>query len=114
MFCSAVMCASAQCRTPSHDCQTTQCHCPDSMQAVSPSTLIIWYDNSAKANKKRLMRAVRKYKASVIYDYRSFSGIAIRIPNGTDINAAIDYFKKVKGVLSVNRDRIMHLDNAGE
>lgn len=76
----------------------------------APSTLIIWYDASHKSNKRRLMKAVRAYKATLLYDYRIFNGIAIKIPDGGDIQDAINYFKNVKGVLSVNRDRIMHLD----
>lgn len=73
----------------------------------SPSTLIIWYDASSKRNKKRLMKAVKAYKASIIYDYKNFNGIAIKIPEGPSLEAAITYFQKVKGVLQVNRDGIM-------
>lgn len=79
----------------------------------SPRTLIIWYDASAKGNKKRLMKAVRRYKATVLYDYKSFNGIAIRIPDDATIGAAMEHFKKVKGVLSVNRDAVMYLDSEG-
>lgn len=107
-LCMVAANGSAQCCR--HDSAQRPCHKADSMQAVSPSSLIIWYDASSRSNKKRLMKAVRKYHATVLYDYRTFSGIAIRIPDGTDIHKAIDYFKNVKGVLSVNRDRIMHLD----
>jgi hypothetical protein len=75
----------------------------------SPSTLIIFYDSVI--GKTPLMKAVSDYHATLIYDYRMMSGIAIKIPAGKDINDAIKYFEKVKGVLQVNRDRICHLDD---
>lgn len=81
-------------------------------ERFSPSTLIVWYDASAKSNKRRLLRAVRKYRATVIYDYRNFSGIAIRLPEGAVLDDAVAYFQKVKGVVAVNLDRIMQLDKA--
>lgn len=115
MLCVAAMQAGAQCndcvarpsvvRHDSCDVKSTCCS-----ESVSPSTLIIWYDATSKRNKKRLMKAVKAYKAEVIYDYNNFNGIAIKIPQNTSIDAAIAYFKKVKGVVQVNRDGVMHLD----
>ena len=35
--------------------------------------------------------------------------MTIRIPDGTDIRDAIAFFRKVKGVTSVERDRIIRL-----
>lgn len=79
-------------------------------QEFSPSTLIIFYDDSI--GKAPLLKAVKEYKATIIYQYGTMNGIAIRIPEGKSIDDAIAYFQKVKGVLAVNRDRICHLDNA--
>jgi len=73
----------------------------------APYTLIIYYEEPG--GHASLTKAVRKYKAEIIYDYKNFNAMAIRIPTGTDIHAAIDYFQKTDGVLSVSRDRIMHL-----
>ena len=39
------------------------------------------------------------------------TGFAIRIPDGKKIGDAIQYFKKVEGVKSVERDRIYHIDD---
>lgn len=74
----------------------------------SPSVLIISYDG--ETGKDSLMSAVKDYKAELIYDYKNFNAIAIRIPKGADINVAIRYFEKVKGVIMVQRDRICHID----
>ena len=76
-------------------------------QDVSPSTLIFMYDT--EIGKEPLQNAVKQYGAEIIYDYSIIPGMAIRIPEGKDIHEAIEYFKKVKGVVSVERDRIYHL-----
>ena len=36
--------------------------------------------------------------------------ISIKIPDGTKIEDAIEYFNKVEGVLTVNRDAIYQLE----
>ena len=61
----------------------------------SDNTLIILYDG--KSGKKSL------------YEYKTFDSIAIRLPEGKNVDEAKEYFEKVKGVIQVNYDRIMHL-----
>ena len=73
---------------------------------VNPHTLIISYDG--KKGKARLLKAVKNYGAEIIYNYKNFNCIAIGLPKDNDANDAISYFSKVKGVTSVERDRIMH------
>lgn len=55
------------------------------------------------------MKAVKKYGATVIYEYKTFDSIAIRLPEGKNVDEAKEHFEKVKGVIQVNYDRIMHL-----
>ena len=74
---------------------------------VSPDKLIIMYDE--EIGKEPLLAAVEAYGAELIYDYSIIPGIAIRIPEGKDIHDAIAYFKKVRGVTTVERDHIYHL-----
>ena len=74
---------------------------------VSPDKLIIMYDE--EIGKEPLLSAVEAYGAELIYDYSIIPGIAIRIPDGKDIHDAIAYFKKVRGVTTVERDHIYHL-----
>ena len=76
-------------------------------QDVSPNTLIIMYDT--EVGKEPIKKAITQYGADIIYDYSIIPGMAIRIPDGKDIHEAIEYFKKVKGVVSVERDHIYHL-----
>ena len=55
------------------------------------------------------MKAIKEYNAEIIYDYSIIPGMAIKIPDGSDIKEAISYFRAVKGVVSVERDRIIRL-----
>lgn len=73
----------------------------------SDNTLIIHYDG--KSGKKSLMKAVKKYGATVIYEYKTIDSISIRLPEGKNVDEAKEHFEKVKGVIQVNYDRIMHL-----
>ena len=75
----------------------------------SPNVLIIFYD--VKIGKEPLLKAIEDYHATVIYDLKIMKSISIKIPENTKIEDAIDYFQKVEGVLTVNRDAICHLDS---
>ena len=73
----------------------------------SPNTLIIMYDETV--DKDPLMKAIQAYGAEVRYDYSLIPVMAIRIPDGKGISDAIAFFRKVRGVTSVERDRIIRL-----
>ena len=74
----------------------------------SPNTLIIFYDEAI--GKEPLLAAVEEYNASILYQYNNFNSIAIKIPEGTEIEDAIEFFSGVEGVLQVNRDQIIEID----
>lgn len=79
------------------------------------NSLIIFYDSETGSS--YLLDATRKFGAKIIYEYKNFNGIAITLPEGKggkNINDSISYFSKVKGVISVERDRIYHLDDIVE
>ena len=65
------------------------------------------YDEAV--GKEPLLEAIETYGAEVKYDYSLIPGMAIRIPDGKDIHDAIAFFRKVRGVTSVERDRIIRL-----
>ena len=73
----------------------------------SPNTLIIMV--SEDVGKEPLYKAIKDYGATLKYDYSIIPGVAILIPEGTTLEQGIAYFKKVKGVVSVNKDRITRL-----
>ena len=77
-------------------------------QKYSPNVLIIFYD--ATIGKEPLLKAIDDYHATVIYDLKIMKSISIKIPENTKIEDAIEYFQKVEGVLTVNRDAIHQLD----
>ncbi len=92
--------SSAQCL-----CKGTVC--ADTVLSHS-HTLIVFYD--AMVGKKKLLKAVKKLKGTVIYDYKNFNGIAASFPQCADINKVMATLRKVKGVLSVEPDRVLQLD----
>ena len=73
----------------------------------SPSVLIIMYDQ--ETGKEPLLKAVKEYKAEVIYDYSITPGMAIKKPDDKTLEETMLYFKKVKGVVSVEYDHVYHL-----
>ena len=75
----------------------------------SEHSLIIFFDPSI--GKDALLAAIEEYGATIIYEYRNISGVSIRIPQGTFIGDAIEFFKNVDGVIAVRRDQIIHLDD---
>ena len=75
-------------------------------QQYSPTNLIISVDNNI--GKEPLKKAIKDYNAEILYDYNIISSIAIKIPQGKNIEEAIEFFRKVEGVIGVERDGIVH------
>ena len=59
--------------------------------------------------KEPLLKAIKDYKAEIIYDYSIIPGMAIKKPDSKTLEEAMQYFKKVKGVVSVEYDHVYHL-----
>ncbi|QUB70759.1 hypothetical protein J4864_00535 [Prevotella multiformis] len=70
-------------------------------------TLIIFFDR--KTGNKPLLKAIKKQGCTLLYKYKEFSGVAVKVDENQDIDKAIADFRKVKGVVSVNKDGIMQL-----
>ena len=45
----------------------------------------------------------------IVASYSIIPGMAVKILEGTNLEDAIQYFKRVKGVVSVEKDHIIHL-----
>ena len=73
----------------------------------SPNTLIIMYDETVGMGP--LLEAIKAINAQLIYDYGKVHGIAIRKPEDKTLDETITYFKNIKGVTHVERDRIIRL-----
>jgi hypothetical protein len=70
--------------------------------------LIVYFD--ARTGSGQLLKAARKYGSEIIYKYNIINAVALKVPQNKTDEEAIAYFSKVKGVVSVERDRIYHLD----
>ncbi len=75
-------------------------------QEYSPTNLIISVDTAV--GKEPLKKAIEEYNAEILYDYNIIPSLAIKIPPGKNIEDAIQFFKKVNGVIDVERDGIAH------
>ena len=75
---------------------------------ASNISLMIFYDEGN--GKDSLFQAIEEYGAAIIYDYIMINAISIRIPVGTFVGEAIEFFKNVEGVILVTRDHINHTD----
>ena len=75
-------------------------------QQYSPTNLIITVDNNI--GKEPLKKAIKEYNAEILYDYNIIPSMAIKIPSGKNLEEAIEFFKKVEGVIGVEKDGIAH------
>lgn len=73
----------------------------------SPNTLIIMVDTVV--GKEPLKLAIKAYGAELKYDYNIIPGVAIIKPADKTIEETMEYFRKVEGVISVERDEIKEL-----
>ena len=73
----------------------------------SPHVFLVMYD--AEVGKEPLQKAIKDYKCEVIYDYKIIHGMALKKPENKTLEETMHYFRGVKGVLSVEYDRINHL-----
>ena len=70
------------------------------------NVLIIFFE---QGKGDAVVAAVKQYGAEVVYRYQMINGIAIRVPAGKNVDAAMAHFERVRGVLQVQRDQVMQL-----
>ena len=73
----------------------------------SPNVFLVMYD--AEIGKEALLKAIKDYKVEIIYDYRMMNGMALKKPDDKTLEETMAFFRKVKGVLSVEFDHVYHL-----
>ena len=78
-------------------------------EQAATRVLIVLYDPAVGA--EPLLQAVREMQAELVYRYTNINGIAARIPPQQDMAQAIRRLERVLGVLQVQRDQIMQLQN---
>ncbi len=77
----------------------------------SPRLLIVMFDSAI--GKLPLLKRARLMRCEVVYEYDVLNGVALKVPDDMPIEKAMEKLRKVKGVLSVERDRVLHLDENG-
>lgn len=73
----------------------------------SPDVFLVMYDE--QVGKAPLLEAVKEYKCEVKYDYRLMNGMALRKPADKTLEATMQLFRRVKGVIAVEYDHIYRL-----
>ena len=73
----------------------------------SPNVFLVMYDT--EIGKEPLLEAIKEYKVEIIYDYNIINGMALKKPDSKSLEETMQYFKEVKGVVSVEYDHIYHL-----
>ena len=76
-------------------------------QEHSPNVFLVMYDE--KVGKAPLQKAAKAYKCEVIYDYNIINGMALKKPDDKTLEETMQYFKGVKGVLTVEYDHVIRL-----
>lgn len=71
-------------------------------------TLILLYE--AATPTASLKKEFAKYGAEILYEYKNINGFAIRIPKEKSLEQAKTHFYKVKGVLSVEKDEKVEIN----
>ena len=73
----------------------------------SESVFLVMYD--AEVGKAPLQKAIEDYGCEIVYDYNIITGMALKKPEDKTLEEAMEYFRKVEGVTSVEYDHIYHL-----
>ena len=73
----------------------------------SPNVFLVMYDE--KVGKEHLQKAIKEYKCEIVYDYGMINGMALKKPEDKTLEETMQYFRGVKGVLTVEYDHIIRL-----
>ena len=76
-------------------------------QEHSPNVFLVMYDE--KVGKEHLQKAIKEYKCEIVYDYGMINGMALKKPEDKTLEETMQYFRGVKGVLTVEYDHIIRL-----
>ncbi len=90
-----------------HYATTTVMPVSDAKSNMVERTLIVMYDETIGSD--LLMKAAEEYGANVVNQFSSINGVALLIPEDKNVYDAIKYFKGVKGVISIERNRNVRL-----
>lgn len=75
----------------------------------SSNVFLILYDT--EIGKEPILKAINEYKCEIVYDYHNMNGMALKKPEDKSLEETMQYFRSVKGVLTVEYDHIIRLDD---
>ena len=75
----------------------------------SSEVFLVMYD--AKKGKEHVLKAVHDYGCELIYDFNIIKGMAIKKNKDMSLEETMKLFKKVDGVISVDYDYVLHIDD---
>ena len=77
------------------------------IQEHSPDVFLVMYDENI--GKEPLLEAIKKYGVEIKYDYKIINGMALKKPENKTLEETMQYFRGVKGVITVEYDHIIRL-----
>lgn len=77
------------------------------VQEHSSTVFLIMYDS--KIGKAALLKSIKDYECEIVYDYVNINGMALKKPEGKTLEETMQYFREVKGVLSVEYNYVIRL-----
>ena len=77
------------------------------IQEHSPNVFLVTYDE--EIGKEPLLDAIKEYGVEIKYDYKIINGMALVKPANKTLEEAMQYFRGVKGVKTVEYDHIIRL-----
>lgn len=108
LFYASIIYALCSCSTTRMADAVTKIKTEDG-EDLSKNVIIVHFD--ASVGKAPLLSAVKKQGCTVIYEYGIINAVALKIPeHGKKTEKIITEIEKVKGVIGVSRDRIMHIN----
>ncbi|OAM29092.1 MULTISPECIES: protease inhibitor I9 family protein [Eikenella] len=97
------------CTSPQPAPAAEQSELPANQTVADNRVLIIFYDASAAQAPQQVLQAVHEMQAEVVYRYENLHGFAVRIPPRQDMRQAMERFRRIPGVLGVQRDQTVQL-----
>lgn len=70
----------------------------------TPGNLIIFYEEGAQGN---VTTAAQRYGCTILHTFRNMNGCVVRVPASKSLEETMAYFKRISGVLQVNRDHMI-------
>ena len=76
-------------------------------QEHSPDVFLVMYDK--ETGREPLLKAIKEYQCEIVYDYNFINGMALKKPDAKSLEDTMQFFRGVKGVLTVEYNHIIRL-----